>query len=340
MIRNVFYKTSLAGVLLLSGFSTSLYAQQTKDYGVKRIQLSRSSEPATQNSPVDVILSGIRDTSCIGYIIKTDDVVEKLVPDTSLEYWLQSYVHQKYKQLTVNDPHLLLEIDELRMQTAENIGYVKLKAKVFTSPAREESYRLIRIVDTVLQLNVSTPEEYVTTAVDLLTDKQQQLKGGIIGKQSIKDDASSRKNLSILKNTQYKSGIYNSFKDFINNKPSVSNVTILPDETTGKIKLYVVSADSLQTEVKQLWGFSLDNELYYYNNGDIVPIEQSGSGFVLSAYMNPEGRSNQAMIRRNLIGRMSKLNDKDKVVYRHDVKAPQPGIIATCIDLDNGELSL
>jgi|GEM_PF-5917479 len=337
MIRNIFYKTSLAGVLLLSVFTISLQAQ---DYGVKKIQLPRSEVQARQNSPIDVILTGIRDTSGIGYSIKTDDVVEKLVPDTSLEYWLPSYVHQKYKQQTANDPRLLLEIDELRMQTAENRGYVKLKAKVFTSPAQKESYRLIRIVDTVLQLNVSTPAEYITAAIDLLTDKKQQSNGDITEKQAIKDDAESRKNLSILKNTQYKPGIYTSFSDFVNNKPSVSKFTIFPDEATGKIKLYVSSADSLQTELKQLWGFSLDNELYYYNNGDIVPIERSGSGFVLSAYMNPEERSNQAMIRRNLMGKMSKLNEKDKVVYRHDVKAPQSGIIATCIDLDNGELSL
>ncbi|SFE88511.1 hypothetical protein SAMN05518672_111164 [Chitinophaga sp. CF118] len=43
MIRNIFYKTSLVGVLLLSGLTTSLYAQE---HGVKKIQLPCLEGPA------------------------------------------------------------------------------------------------------------------------------------------------------------------------------------------------------------------------------------------------------------------------------------------------------
>lgn len=87
----------------------------------------------------------------------------------------------------------------------------------------------------------------------------------------------------------------------------------------------------------------MSGEQYVYTEGQLIPIEKSGKGIIISRFQKPEIRRNQAIYWRNLMGSTADTNpfgrSQNKKAKKHKAlsgKKEQP--VATSIDVETGEL--
>jgi len=148
------------------------------------------------------------------------------------------------------------------------------------------------------------------------------------------------KHLDILKANQFATGIYTSFDQFLDNAPAIPSFKIKVNKETDSVELYKIDGrDSSGVLVKNAWGISVGNELYKISKGKLLAIEKVGSGFMLSKFVDPKRRKNNAIFWRNNIGsRKGVKNPFGNKVSLKTTSVKGQKIKLTHLDMKTGEL--
>lgn len=109
----------------------------------------------------------------------------------------------------------------------------------------------------------------------------------------------------LIKDTLRHDAVYLTFQEFKTNKPLIPYVIADIDLNDGKFKVYRQTPDSARQEIKGAWGLCINNEIYLFKNGALIPLEKQGDSFVASAFVKSTDRKNQANFWRNVTGRFN-----------------------------------
>ncbi len=305
------------------------------------------------------VIQFVRDSVRLGYVLKgLANQVAQIQPEKPLTTFLQDHVEKMYKNDFKKDGiKILWVIKELRI--GERTGfteysYLKLKADSYIL-SDNQKYHLIYKLDSVFVTesggDVTAWHGQELEDVMKLSLKET-LKNAKMGQSNVEkytlDDitknATLKTNFPILNDPNYTEGAYTNFEEFLQNKPSILNYepVVLQKRKTKYITGFINSSgDSIN-----IWGISKKGELYKYVEKQLVPIEKSGNGFIVSYYVVKANMRNNGVFMSSLIGGLAgglislALAEKMPQVKSipHLTKSKkQPD--ATIIDMETGELA-
>ncbi|HEY8896762.1 MAG TPA: hypothetical protein VIM79_18185 [Niastella sp.] len=319
-------------------------------------------------SGINILQTGSSNTT-LGYIAATSgNETYRLAPEAKNNRWLDTVVTQRYSRPAGNPLTWVVRSVSVTTDTSGQYYFTHVKADVFKKAAAN-AWQKVLSVDTVLSgklINNNSFTTGITDALDALylasanrldnkKNKNRQLSLAVpveliidsIELQPVKQTA-----LPVITDNTIVRGVYASFSEFVNNKPSITEpVWAEPDMELGKgaVKLFMMNKDSSKHQLSAIWGICFGgNELYKYETGQLIPIEKSGNGFILSRYQEPAQRKNQAMYWRRMAvkgwpGDANPFDRNHAVLISNIQFAPkaktgrQP--VATCLDMETGELA-
>jgi hypothetical protein len=325
-------------------------------YSQKTISLSATSTGSynlNKYSKIDVI-SNLPDSNNLGFIPSSIINDRKYIkPSGAVTIWLQGFVNKQF----ASNPNpkadvLLWIIQDLSMgkdsTQKEVYSFVKLKADIYSG--NESNYQLINTFDStwIVGEDADFGQMIAAAFIELYKNSAVQAKGaGNIRFQSAVKLSGTKNNIiaqvkasnsnAILNTGDYADGIYMSFNEFKNNTPSVSKFYADVNPVNNQVALYKIAADSSSQLIQNAWGLSVNNELYFFADGQLYPIEKSGNTFYMAKYLEPRTRKNQAIYWRKIIGaRQGDTNPyNDAHVLRKTVPtAKNVSLEATHLDFD------
>ncbi|MBC9928984.1 hypothetical protein [Chitinophaga qingshengii] len=340
----------LSGLLITIHCSIALQAQYPATQAVQQVKLSSIKMPtpaALPYSGIDISTAAIQDSTAIGFVT-ADEISQaaRLVPDTNMHRWLQTCIKAQYAPLyTPTAPRLLCVLQDLRIQEQKdgNDGFLRLKAITYSTPVREEHYQLVNIIDTVITVSKTSGIPIIAQAIDLLLQPAASPQAGrkTFTRLAIAEPVNIHGRTPVMLAREYKTGAYLSYEDFLNNRPSVENITVKLDPLSRKFNVYELTKDSALAMVPACWGIAFENELYIYYQDMLVPIEKNNNSFMLSSWVTPDKRQNRARFWRWILEKAGPENNTlrndifDKV-YRKGINVPGSAALATRLDPDNG----
>jgi hypothetical protein len=344
-------KKYLIGMLLLNFYCIS------KTYSQKTINLTSTNETdlKVRDFSAIEIINNLPDSNILGYI--PSEVMNKrktIKSSMAITPWLQNFVN---KQFAI-DPDskgekLLWVIQDLSMGTDSTqkavYSFVKLKADIYSADAL--NYEFVSTFDSTWIVNGDADfGQLVSTAFIELYKNSVEKRNGIdnISLQELSVKQTGTKNniinqvkllhsYPVVKATEYPRGVYTSFAEFKSNQPSITNFYADVNKENNQVELYQIMADSSSQLIPKAWGISVNNELYFYADGQLYPIEKSGNTFYMAKYLELFTRKNKAIYWRRIIGvRQGDTNPfNDAHIFRKSVPpANEITLEATHLDFD------
>lgn len=327
-----------------------------KNDRVKKIRLT--SQSAAGLLPVATPVSGIRvipvcgDTARLGFV-QVGMMNKKIsaAPDKPWNNYLQDFADTRYKPaFTENGAQLLWVVKDLRINertfAMSEKAYVRLKADAYIAKDKIH-YQLLTSIDTVLThggMDVThTHDQNIADAFHLLWIRSMATVTEGNARLQIEDILAKEQGrfaVPILQTSAYKSGVYKTYQEFLNNTPSTTDFTV--EVKKRKIAINAKNTDSSTTVIENPWGICKDGELYKYYEHALVPIERSGNAFVVSNYLDAINRKNQSIFWGGLTGGIaggligSTAGKTYTVTTIPYITKQQPD--ATTVDVDNGDL--
>lgn len=341
------------GVLLILLYGhTALQAQYPVTQAVRPLKLTDVKTKVVDRLPfsgVEFVTSSMQDSTAIGFVT-ADEIgrAQRLVPDTNIHRWLQTFVRSNYgDHYTASGPHLLCVIEDLRIQQQQGNpdGVLHLKASAYSTPVRENRYQLTRTIDTIVAFRDTSSRSAIAqvTALLLQPDETPQLKSKTFTREELVSPPGTNAAMSVMRAREYKTGAYLSYDDFRNNRPSVENITVQLDRATGKFNVYEVKDSTLKL-LPACWGLTFNNELYICYQDMLLPAEKQNNTIMLSSWVTPDRRQNRAMFWRWVLEKAGTESQplRDDIfdkVYRKGVLVAGTNVLATRLDADKGTLS-
>jgi hypothetical protein len=347
-------KNYLIGLLVLNFYCIS------KTYSQKTINLAPTnivSLNAKDFSAIEII-NNLPDSNILGYIPAEVMNDRKIIKSSmAITPWLQNFVNKQFFANSSSNKKLLWVIDDFSMGTDSSreqvYSYLKLKADIYSGT--NENYQLINTFDStwiitgsdvdfgkmIAQSFINLYKNSVELRNGISNIRFQQLAGKLTGtKDDIVNKIKLTKSLPILKTSDYTTGIYTSFEEFKNNAPSITSFYADVNKKNNQVELYQIMADSSSQRIAQAWGMSISNELYFYTDGQLYPIEKSGNTFYMAKYLEPRTRKNQAIYWRQIIGaRQGDTNpyNDDHELLKKVPTAENISLEATHLDFDKND---
>ncbi len=326
-----------------------LSTQQNNTDSTVSLSSSTAAAPAIPIASIQ-IATALPDTTTIGYIGQpTRNAAYRLIPEAAFTNWLQTFVNSKYKNVFDTTGRQLVWVIKnvsISKDSTGNTVFVRLKADV-ASAAANKKYSLTGTVDTVITATGAKAkyslavEEAIQALFTISGSSNTPLSTLQLTVNELISRAQQVYNIPAIKDSIYKRGVYSTFEEFKNNSPSIAN-TIIKVDNKGSAILYQQLADSTSKEITSAWGICMAGEQYAYAEGQLIPIEKSGKGIIISRFQKPEVRRNQAIYWRNIMGNTADANpfgrsQNKKAKYKAlSGKKEQP--VATSIDMETGEL--
>lgn len=304
------------------------------------------------------VISNIPDPATLGYVpadISNDR--KNIKPSAEINSWLQSFVFKQFDTSTdAKAKKILWVIQDLSLGRdsiqKDVYSFVRIKADIYdNSKQNDANYQLINTFDsTWLVKNTAVDfSQMIAIAFTELYENSIKQKNSIANKRfqqiaiklsGTRDDIIKQVQLSnsypILQNNVYNPGIYLSFNEFKNNAPAIRDFYVTVDSINKKVNLFQILPDSSSRLIENVWGASINNELYYYTSGQLYPIEKSGNTFYVAKYLAPRTRRNQAFYWRMYVGKWQGDNNpyNDAHVLRKNVTENNVALEATHLDFD------
>ncbi|TWW01899.1 hypothetical protein [Chitinophaga pinensis] len=329
-----------------------------KSEKVKKIKLSSQaadiSAPAVPIAGITVI-PACGDTLRLGFVqVGMANKRISAVPNKPWNAYLQDFADTRFKPaLTASGAQLLWVVEDLRINertfAMSEKAYVRLKANAYLSKDNAH-YQHISTLDTVLLRGgmdvTSKHDENIAEVFGLLWNKSidaanTATENATLTVTDIVSKEQNRFALPILQTTTYKPGVYKTYQEFLENKPSIEKFNVEVKRRDVIIQ-EVGTNDNIGPVVENPWGICKDGELYIYYKERLIPIEKSGNSFVISNYLEASNRRNQSLFWGGLIGGVggaalglttSGLFNVETIPY---ITRQQPE--ATTLDIDNGTL--
>lgn len=333
------YQLSLALATIL--WLSAATAQQ-----INRLPLKPAGKQAAalSFSGMDIITTPGMDTACLGFHVDpAANISTPLAPDTTLHTWLQTYANKNYTgKWQPSGDRLIVVLKQLRLQIGEN-HHVKFTASAYRKI--KDSVIQCAYIDTLISDNARTYQDELDAAFEQLAVSAARKTTG--SKLPMVELTEAARSPSIMSRSVYNTGAYMSFDEFLQNKPSVTQVLTGLDEQSGNVKVYELMADSIQREISKCWGLCINNELYAYDGEQLIPLEQYNDSFVMSLYVPIIERKNQAMVWRHIVKRKNEeMTEKEMGVHSStpyevypDIKL-EGNVRATRLDLSTGKFGI
>lgn len=347
-------KATLSYFLLwLVFFSTGAAAQQSV-YKLpldESILLGSEQSKMSTNRALEVIdLTG---DSVLGYLPdenKSNDRVAILAPLPKQE-WLQDIVSGSLIGLVTNRQVLYI-VNDISVGRHTNGSYARIKATLYESALGTNAYKLLKEVSDVLtdnSSNMNMMAGLISNAMRNTLSLSTGIINGNTNKTMTREEvvALEKSKYAFISNNNFSSGIYMNYEDFKNQKPSFSQFYLAVDTTTGNIQVNSLLGYS-DTSPKPVtpWGIVAANELYIFKNGKLYAAEAIGNNLVISKYINPQRRLNNARFWRDNIGKWFNVwEDSNPFDNRYAIQISdykKKNIIGEAIKInaDTGELEL
>lgn len=344
-------KTFLILLITFNFFGNKSYSQKT----ISLNTISNNSNDLSRHSKIDVVCN-LPDSNNLGYI--PSDILnnrKNIKSSGAITTWFQNFVNNQFgSNANSKADALLWVIQDLSMgkdsTQKQAYSFVKLKADIYSG--NELNYQLINTFDSTwvtTDANADFGKMIAQSFVELYKNSFGQRKGpaNIRFQQSFakltgtKNDITAKIKASnrdaIVKANEYADGVYLSFDEFKNNSPSVRSFYTDVNSTTNKVSIYQIAVDSSSQLIQNAWGLSVNNELYFYTDGQLYPIEKSGNTFYMAKYLPFRTRKNQAIYWRNYVGAKQTDNNpyNDAHVLRKNVLTTKGvSLEATHLDFD------
>ncbi|HVI49306.1 MAG TPA: hypothetical protein VM802_30860 [Chitinophaga sp.] len=326
MTKKLLLKTASIGLCLF--ISLPLFAQypsedtiQAPKISYRKVTLPRSRQydglPPYKISSIEVV-SNVWDTSALGFMqVGMSNKVTGAAPDKRFPEYLQEFVNEGYGSLyTPNEMHLLWIVEDLRI--AERTGamsekaYVRLKAGAYASTDGVSYKRLLQSDDVRTTGGMDVTHKHkgnIADAFRRLFDASMVacdtvLKDSLapsLTREAILVLYMKKREIPALKDTSLNDGIYLTFQEFLENKPSITTFEIGEPEKKKKVPAYSVSADGQKTLVPEMWGFVSKGVVFKSVSNGLVPLERNGYGYSLTNYVDASVKRNKAMFTRSLL---------------------------------------
>ncbi|MDE3183581.1 MAG: hypothetical protein KGM16_09200 [Bacteroidota bacterium] len=301
------------------------------------------------------VINNLPDSTCLGFIPSNVMNDRKYIkPSGAITNWLQDFVNKQFgSNADAKANSLLWVIQDLSLGTDSTqkqvYSFVKLKADIYTGD--ELNYQMVNTFDSTWIVNGDADfgQMLAQSFIELYKNSIEQSNGtaNIRFQQMLAKPAGTKNDIinevklshsyPIVKATKYPRGVYTSFEEFENNTPSIANFYADVNKKNNQVELYQIMADSSSQLIPKAWGISISNELYFYADGQLYPIEKSGNTFYMAKYLEPRTRKNQAFYWRQIIGaRQGDTNPyNDAHVLRKTVlTAENVSLEATHLDFD------
>jgi hypothetical protein len=277
------------------------------------------------------IINAVSDSSLLGFV--QTGMFNKWTeagPDKPYTEYLQSYTDAQYASLYKKEaPQLVWVIQELRISertfSMSEKGFVRLKASVF---AGNDTFKWLTQMDTILVMGgmdvTHKHGDHIAEALQLLfaaslTAKQHDSLAYSLAE--IKEKALLRYQKPALLAKEHENGIYMTFDDFLNDKPSVLN-----------------------GEGVKYWGVRKDGQLFKQYEDKLIPIEQQQNAIVLTNYLSTARRKNNAIIASavggGLIGGAIAGSATSGMLPVVQIPYIKKAPMATEVDIETGEFTL
>lgn len=254
-------------------------------------------------SGIEVVME-LEDTSRLGYAIKNEEEADVLQPDKPWQSWMQDFVASTFgSQLTSGHTgRMLLIVKDIRIQRdRQNKTALRFRGEVWKAQELADEYDIISRIDTAVMGDNGVSDQLAALLVSLMnptTPLVQNEYKSIPRAQAINMIADPISGGAILRAKQYNEGVYFSFREFLDNSPSIKRVLAFPDSTDNdRLKIYELAQDSSKRAITDFWGICMNDEFYIVNNGILVPFEKNDTDFMLSAYIDPRDRKNHGRYR-------------------------------------------
>ncbi len=348
-------------IIFLIGSIYVTLAQNGTTHRFIHLNKSTSNNAEGNISSID-ISSNVADSSFIG-VAPSDMLYTRtsLALDSGIETSLASYVRQQFAPgFKKGGEKVIWVINDLSIGTDSSqtgtVSFTKLNADIFASIA-SGGYRYKSSFDTLIIIQ-NAALDFSNSIGDALNELYNRSvspillanssfnaskleNGNFSNKASIVENYNQQSSNTILRNSKYLSGIYTSYQDFLNNAPAVKNFYVGVDTGTHKVILYQLNQDSTVDVLPDAWGLSVHNELYYYQDGQLYPIEKDGKGFALSKYLDFKTRKNNAQFWRITVGKKQGDGNPydDNHIFRAAADSISIKIEATHLDMKTGKLT-
>lgn len=320
-------------------------------------------------SGIDILQPGANNTT-LGYIAATSgNETYRLLPEANNTGWLNTLVTQRYSRPGGAPLTWVVRSVSVTTDTSGQYYFTHVKADVLKK-GETNAYQKLMYVDTVLSGRLTNNNSFATGITDVLDavylasakkvdavkkNKSRMQSADVLTEQTVEVtalEASEQPLLPVITDNTVVRGAYASFEEFTNNTPSVTEGVWAEADAAlghGYVKLFSMKKDSSIHQLTAIWGICFGgNEVYKYENGQLIPIEKSGNSFILSRYQDPALRKNQAMYWRRMATKVwaDDTNPFDRnhaVVINNNQAAKKVNAdrqpMATCIDMVTGELA-
>lgn len=255
------------------------------------------------------------DADRLGYVqVGLNNRKISAIPDKPFPSFIQQYIDKQYgNDYKSGGLHLLWIVKDLRINErtlfSSEHAFTRLKADAYISPDGN-AYSFVMGFDTVLRrggMDVTNWHgQYMAEAFHHLLkqslQKTQTLNHSLteaLTIQQIQQKEKERLNMPVLTHPVFKEGVYASFNEFLQNSPSVTRFDAVAENK--KLKIFAIEgADKKLLDMP--WGLCKNGEIYKYEEGDLIPLERTGDGFIISTYLENTNRRNKNMFLAALLG--------------------------------------
>ncbi len=309
-----------AGAFILLFLSTgyTLFAQRSE----KIINLSESEKalPFHAGAAINTIrvIQAMPDSNTLGYVQK--GIGNRLVlagPKTTITEDLQNYLVMQYKeQFQPGGSELLVVVKDIRINertfAMKERAYIHFLADSWVSSGNNGQYIHATTLDTIFKtggMDVTAGHgKNIARSLHILINKTINTTiSGATGNQltfdQIKTEAYKRFDQPILQEATYKPGLYTTYDEFLQNRPSVEAYQTLTTKKEG-IQFKIIAENGDEKYIVP-WGLSRNGETYIYHDRNLVPVERKENSFIVSTYIEARKRRNQAMLISALAGGMT-----------------------------------
>ncbi len=307
------------------------------------------------------IINAVSDSSSLGYVqTGMFNRWKEAGPDKPYTEYLQSYLDRRYSPTyKKGGVQLVWVIQELRISertfNMSEKSFLHLKAISFAG-SNGDTFRLAAELDTILVkggMDVTHKHgENITAALQILLDRSlikdvtsQNVDNPVYTIAAIREKALQRYHVPALQAKEHADGIYLTFKEFINDQPSISDISYSLDNNA--VHFYKTDSSGNKTFVDKFWGVRKNGVLYKQHYDLLIPIEQKQNSIALTSYLSQARKKNNAIIASAVGGGLiggaiagasagsGVLPLVDNIPYIRK-KAP----MATRVDIETGEFAL
>ncbi|RFM29348.1 hypothetical protein [Chitinophaga silvisoli] len=250
------------------------------------------------------IINEVGDSTILGYV--QTGMFNKWKPaalaNPFTEY-LQSYVDQRYHSIYKKEgAQLVIVIQEVRIGertfSMSERSFLHFKAISFAGD-NSGKFTQIGALDTILTkggMDVTHKHgENIIAALQILLARTPVQSPETYTLSELKEKAAARYNVPALQAKEHADGIYLTFKDFLADKPSVTDIEYENDNNI--IRFYHKDSSGNKIYVDKFWGVRKSGALLkQYDYGALIPIEQKQNSIYLTNYLSMSRRNNNAII--------------------------------------------